>query len=250
MKSLLKNISNIFFVLLAGWLIVTPAKASDIIINNPLAENLTKAITNFRARPAFFNKAKLVAVADKALTVDYNKSIYKILINEQTRLMRRYGGVAKLEEFKANQLLLISGKRISPDTIEAKYIFNWSIEKYQGAYVGVIDSISLDNAVVILKTTSRGPLTIRLEEGSKILHRNDEKSLADLVVGAKVVVTGLWDKQAKTITEIQKIVVLIMPSDKSVGVKQKIKQEIVSFGREIRQIETTAADAISSLINK
>ncbi len=245
-----KNISYIFFVLLATWLIALPVKANDILVNNQITENITKAITNFRARPAFFNKAKLVTISDKTLTVDYNKSIYKILIVDNTKLMRRYGGQAKLSEFSVGQSLLISGKRISQDIIEARLIHNWSIEKYRGAYVGVVDIISLENKTITLKPSARGTLLVTVDDSSKIIYRNDEKSLASLINNTKVVVTGLWDKNNKTITEVEKIVILTIPTDKPVGMKQRIKQEIASFSKEVKKIENSAISVVGGLIKQ
>lgn len=248
MKYTVKNISNIFFVLLALGLLAQPALANDLLVNNQITENITKAINNFRARPAFFNKAKLIEVNDKTLTVEYNKATYKVLIMDKTKLMRRYGGEAKLVEFKPGQILLVSGKRIAQDTIEARLIHNWSIEKYWGSYVGVVDKVILDNKALSLKTSSRGVLEVTLDDSVKILYRNETKNLSDLIVGAKIVVVGMWDKNGKTISEVQKIVLLSSPTDKPVGMKQRIKQEIASFGREIKKIETETVNVVGGLI--
>lgn len=248
MRNRLKNISNIFFILLISFTVAWSVRAGETLSNNSVVDNITKAVTNFRVRPAFFNKAKLADINGSVLAVEYNAVLYKVIIDETTKLMRRYGGAAKLDEFVSGQTLLVSGKRISNDTIEAKLIHNWSIEKYSGAYIGVIDNINEIGEGFVLKTTSRGELNTILDNESKILDRKNELEFIELIKGMKVVVTGLWDKNNKTLTEVSKVVILTSPTERPLGMTQKIKQGIVGFSQKLKQIEVETKSAVISLI--
>jgi len=139
------------------------------------------------------------------LTVSKDDKTYTVKVTDKTLLLRKFGAKADLSEFSVGDILSVRGKWTdeAKTVLEARVIRNLSIQKRRGTFWGTIKSKG-DNSFV-LASVNRGEQTVYLGE-TKIVNRKEETiTFADLQVGDRVRVSGLWDNKLNKITEVSKI---------------------------------------------
>jgi len=164
-------------------------------------------------KPVYFYKTELQNIDGQTLTVLYKNKTYTILVTDKTKLLRNFGSKSNLKEFGVGSILQIYGRRENNTIIEAQLIRNKSIQKRKGTLVGNIVSLDTATQKFVIKSSNRTNITVTVDATTKILQQNTAKSFSDLVLGVKVVATGMWDKSNSTLTEVSKVV--IMPAIKS-----------------------------------
>ncbi|MBI5734185.1 MAG: cupredoxin domain-containing protein [Candidatus Kerfeldbacteria bacterium] len=162
----------------------------------------------FKARPVFFNKAILKTIDGQTLTVTVKDKIYTVNVTDKTKLLRKYGAKSNLGEFAVGNSLQIYGKRTAETVVQASLIRNSSIEKKHGTFLGTIESLDSSAQKFVLKPVSRAKVTVTVLADTKIMYKSKAQTFADLVVGSKLAVSGMWDKSNNTVTEVTKIVVI------------------------------------------
>jgi hypothetical protein len=197
---------KVFLVLILMAVVALPLWAEET--NNSNSVNSFDKIKFFKSRPIFFNQAILKTIDGQILTVTVKDKVYAVSVSDKTKLLRKYGAKSNLAEFKVGHKLQVYGKRTAELTMSASLIRNSSIEKKRGTFLGVIESLDLANQKFVLKPTNRAKVTVTVSAATKIIYKSKTLSFADLAVGSKLAVAGVWDKSDNTVTEVSKIVTI------------------------------------------
>lgn len=146
-------------------------------------------------------------ISESTLTVtDKDQKSYTVYITDKTKLKRRFWGESNLSEFSVGNTVNVIGtwKDEGKTQIDAIMIRNTSIQKVNGTFMGTITSKSETGFVI--SNLKRETQTVNLNNSSRIINRIEGIiSLADLQVGHRVRVKGLWDRTLKTISEVSQV---------------------------------------------
>ncbi len=150
--------------------------------------------------------AEVNAVGDGTITAEKDGKTYTVNTDTKTKLRRHFWGKSELAEFSIGNMVNIWGTWAdeTQTTINAKMIKNLSIMKRHGAFFGTIKSLG-DNSFVIT-SVHRGDQTVTVATTTKYLNRREQAiAFADLQVGHRVRIKGLWDKSNNTVTEVVQV---------------------------------------------
>ena len=157
---------------------------------------------------------KLTAKTDTTLTVEKDGKSYTVNMDSNTQLRRRFWGKAELSEFSIGNIVNVIGLW-TDDThtaINAKLIRNVSIQKRFGVFFGEVKSLLSGGWVMSTKSENRADQTVTVSGSTKFENRKGETmTQADVKVGHKVRVRGLWDKTLNTITEVTQVKDFALP---------------------------------------
>jgi hypothetical protein len=173
-------------------------------IKNGLLEkvkNFVKKNLKFEARV----KGKITIIGENIFTITGDDGTFQVNITDKTKLLRKFGGKSSFGEFSVGDELMVFGKFTdeTKSIIDAKTIKNNSIQKRFGAFFGKVTTKNTDNFVI--ETEERGIQTVYFGN-AKFVQRNETVMIyADLKVGDRVRVKGVWDKTLSKITEVIQI---------------------------------------------
>lgn len=137
------------------------------------------------------------------LTVTKDGVANSVLVDNNTRLRRRFWGKATLEEMSVGDLVNVLGKWTdeAKSTIQARLVRDTSIQKKYGVFFGTVTSLS-----PFIMDTHRGAQTVTFSTASKFVNRKGETmGQVEILVGHRVRVRGLWDSKLNTITEVAQV---------------------------------------------
>lgn len=166
----------------------------------------------FGKRPHLAN-ALVTAVNSSTLTVTVNGKTYTILTDSNTRFGRKFWGKGSLSDISVNDRINVIGTWTdsSQTSIQATLVRDLSVQKRRGVFFGEVTSLTSNGFV--MKTIQRGNQTITITGSTKLINRKEQTiTQADIKVGDKVRVSGLWDNVANTITETTKIKDFTLPA--------------------------------------
>lgn len=130
---------------------------------------------------------------------------YIVNTDSSTHFERRFWGKGTLDEMQVGDTLNVIG-RWTDDThtaINAVLVRDLSIMKRFGVFFGTVSSITSDGWVM---TTQRGDQTVAVSLTTKFINRRGETiTKAEVKVGDRVRVRGLWNKTNNTITEVREV---------------------------------------------
>lgn len=149
---------------------------------------------------------KITEIGNNYLKItDKEGKAYQVNITEKTQLRRHFWGKASLNEFSVGDEVNVIG-RYTDETktvIEAVLIRNNSIQKRWGAFFGEVISKNSDNFVI--KTLNRGEITVYFGNAKFVGNDNKNLTYADLKVGQRVRVKGVWDKTLSKLMEVEEV---------------------------------------------
>lgn len=166
-----------------------------------------------KIRPkAAIGGGKFVSVSGSTITATGNNGkTYTILTDATTQIVRRFGGIATLSEFQVGDILNVVG-RYTDDartTIQATTVRDLSIQKRKGAFAGTVTSLT--SGGFVMQPNKRTTQTVTLGS-AKLVDKNGQAiAAADIQVGHKVQVKGVWDSANSTITEVSDVKDLSLP---------------------------------------
>lgn len=140
------------------------------------------------------------------LTVTKNGKTYSVLVDAKTQLRRRFWGKSTLSEMNIGDSLSVIGKWTdnTQTTIQATSVRNLSVQKRSGVFFGTVSSLS--GTGWVMGTIRRGNQTVTVSSTTSFINRSGQTiTRADVKVGNRVRVRGLWDSQANTITEVTQV---------------------------------------------
>lgn len=146
--------------------------------------------------------ATVTAKDGATLTVTKDGKTVTVVTDSKTIFRRKYWGKSTLDEISVGDVINVHGKW-ADDTktkIIAWLIRDTSIQKRNGVFVGKVTGLSASGWV--METVNRGSLTVAISSSTKLVNRKGETIVqADIKVGDRVRVKGLWDKKLSTLTE-------------------------------------------------
>lgn len=174
-------------------------------IKKNIVQEVKDKLKNLRFGARF--NGTLLAIDGNTLTVAANNgNTYTVFVSDKTQLRRRFWGQAQLAEFSVGDKLNVIGKwkDDAKTQVDAQIIRNSSIQKRFGVFFGNITSKSDSNFV--MQTISRGTQTVFFDSSTKFVNRRGEgMSYADVQVGHRVRVKGLWDNKLNKIIEVTQV---------------------------------------------
>lgn len=157
---------------------------------------------------AAIGSGKITAKTDTSLTVEKDGKSYTVNMDSKTQLRRRFWGKAELSEFSIGNIVNVIGLW-TDDThtvINAKLVRNVSIQKRFGVFFGEVKSLLSGGWVMSTKSENRADQTVTISSNTKFENRRGETvTQADVKVGHKVRVRGLWDRTLNTVTEVTQV---------------------------------------------
>lgn len=187
---------------------------------------------------AFVTNATLTAVSGSTMTVTKDSKSYTITTTSTTKFRRSYGGLTTIAEFSVGNKVDITGKwaDTAKTSIAAATIRNRSIMKMRGTFIGEVTTKSGNS--IVLKSKSRGNQMVTLTASTKYVGRNQKPiSLADVAVGHKIRVKGMWDKTLNTVTEVTQVKDFNVPA-KAVSVTPTVGASVSASPTEMMMSPT------------
>lgn len=141
-----------------------------------------------------------------SLTVSKDGKNYTVNVDSNTKYRRHFWGTSSFAEIAVNDHVNIWGKFTddAQTTILATMIRNLSIQKRRGTFFGTISSKGTNTFV--MHTLNRGDQTVTVDSTTKLVKRDQTiMTFADLAVGDRVRIKGVWDKTNSTITEVTQV---------------------------------------------
>lgn len=165
-------------------------------------DGIKQKVENFKNQMAKIIGGEITALSGTTLTVSKDGKTYSVNTDANTHFQRHYWGKSSLAEFSVGNKVNIHGK-FTDDTktsILARLVRNLSIMKRHGVFLGDVTLKNGDNFVINSK--GRGDQTVYFTASTKFVKRNEQSmTYADLKVGDRVRVKGVWDKSLNQITE-------------------------------------------------
>lgn len=193
----------------------TPSPGTPKQIRQEVQEQVKNRLEELKDKlnwllPFGFNQVELKVISGTTipadLTVSKGDKTYTVKVMAKTVLLRKFGGKSDLTEFSVGDILSVRGKWTdeAKTILEARVIRDLSIQKRKGTFWGTIKSKG-DN-LFVLSSANRGDQTVYLAGDTKIVNRKQETIIfAELLIGHRVRVSGLWDNKLNKITEVTKI---------------------------------------------
>ena len=215
-----KKITNFAFVGVLGLNLFRPGVAIDKDRNSTptgekrerIEERIEERVENreekreaFKNTRATLKNVKVTSIGTSSVTVDNAGVSVVVNITDKTELRRKFWGKSNIDEISIGDSVQVIG-RWTDDTktaINAVMIRNESIQKRHGTFFGTVKSVSSTGFVI--STIHREDETVTVGSAKLINRKEAVITLADIKVGDRVRVKGMWDSSAKTITEVGEI---------------------------------------------
>jgi hypothetical protein len=139
------------------------------------------------------------------ITITKDTKTYSIQTDDKTQFRRLFWGKSSFDEIQVGDTIQVFGKWTdeAKTIILARSIRDVSIQKRFGVFFGVVQSLTSNGWVMTTISTKRDNQTVTINTSTKLTNRKGETiSQADIVVGHRVRVKGMWDRANNTVTEV------------------------------------------------
>jgi len=185
---------------------MTPVWAKDLPNTaNQAFQKIERQYSRSKNKDAVIGRGKVDGVNENSIVVTRDKGgQITVLIDERTKIFRRYEGKGSLKEIKIGHEVNVVGKMEGDGTtMRALMIRDLSIEKRFGEFKGTVKSLS--GQIIILKSKGRGDVRVDLT-GARILDkRGKEVTVSSIQPGYVVKAKGVWDSSDNTMTEVEAV---------------------------------------------
>ncbi len=210
------DIKKLFIVGSIGLTVVSPALAEGPRIKIK-EEFRAEAGEKVGSRPGLLKKAfelrgkasigsgQVTAKDGTTLTVTSEGKTYTVQTDAKTQFRFKFWGKGNLDAIAVGHTVNVIGKwqDDARTTVLARQIRDLSLQKRFGVFIGEIKSLLSGGWVMSTKSEKRADQTVTVSSSTKFVNRKEERiAQSDIVVGHKVRVKGLWDKEANTVTEV------------------------------------------------
>ena len=231
---------------------------------------LGKCPSSLPATEVLIKGAKVTEVGTDLIKVSVFGYNYSVDI-KNSKLVRHYWGTSEIDEFSSGDIVNVFGYLDENDNylVHAQTVRNVSIQKVHNTFKGVIENIDTTSSSFVLKTEERGNQTVVVSSETKIVKsqkvvcvkapcpaREIVGSFADLKVGGKVIVRGIWDK---ALSKIQaKLIIIgqdipeenVRPWFKKILPFEKIEKQIGKIEEKIEKKSTQGVEAVENRIKE
>lgn len=157
-------------------------------------------------KKAEIGRGTITAINGTDLTVMKGSKSFLVHTGSGTVLKRRFGAMAKWSEFATGQYVDVKGTWAdeAKTQVNATWIRNWSIQKRNGVFNGVVSSVT--GSGFVLNSFGRGSQSVFPDGSTKIVDRKGNTlTLGNILVGHRLTVKGVWDRTNHTVTEVTHI---------------------------------------------
>ena len=153
---------------------------------------------------------QLESITSSVLTVSHHGLIWTVNVAENTKLVRRFWGASKFAEFQVGDLLNIKGTLVEGQlAINANHIRNTSIR--EANFSGKVESVTAPDTFVVVKPDGV-KRTVKVLADTVITNpKGETKAFADITVGSRVFVGGVWNRLTETVTA-RKVIIRSQPT--------------------------------------
>ena len=152
------------------------------------------------------NGLKAVAINGTTISgqVAYGTGVLNVAVttDSNTKFTRRYGGASSLSQFVVGDYLAVDGTlTVSGNTftIAAKKVEDNSIQMRNDSFGGIVSSVNTASSTFVLTSHERGMITVTITGSTKFFLNNSTTTSSQVVVGAWVVATGLFNNLNRTV---------------------------------------------------
>lgn len=180
----------------------------------------TKTAINNRHPKAAIGAGTITAINGTTLTVDKGGTLYTVKTGTfdrcTTKFIRRFGAASGISEMTVGHTLNVTGiweDVTAKTTVDACVIRDTSIQKRHGVFVGNVVSLTSTGWVMTTVRAKRDNQTVTVSASTKMTNRKNEAiTQADIKVGHRVSVRGLWDSTNNTATEVTNVKDFSLPT--------------------------------------
>lgn len=154
---------------------------------------------------AAISSGEVTAIDGTTLVIKKDDTIITVLTDDKTQFRRRFWGKGFLSEIAVGHSVNVIGQWVDEEktTIQARIVRDVSIQKRYGVFFGVIQSLTDGGWVMTTVSGKRENQTVTIGASTKLVNRKEETiTKTDIVVGHRVRVKGLWDRENNTVTEV------------------------------------------------
>lgn len=158
-----------------------------------------------RSNRIVIGNGKVTAKNGTTLTVQKDSTTYTVTTDTSTEFRRKFWGKSSLDEVVVGNMVNVIGHWADSahTSVLAKQVRDLSIQKRYGIFFGEVKSLGASGWVMSTISDKRADQTVTVSSTTKFTNRKEEAiTQADVKVGARVRVRGLWDSSANTVTEV------------------------------------------------
>jgi hypothetical protein len=142
-----------------------------------------------------------VDTENKIITAEKNGMTHTVDASSAT-FRRKYGAKCDIYELTMGDYIWVWGRMSEGNTIIAKKVKDYSIQKWRGLFIGTIIAIDSGSYTddqgrnyqqFTIESRHRGEQTIRVYETTRIQYRKESKTFSDLAVGQEIIAKGTWN---------------------------------------------------------
>lgn len=142
------------------------------------------------------------------LSIQKDSTTYTVLTDGKTQFRRRFWGKSSIDEISVNDTVNVIGKwtDTTHTTIQASLVRDVSIQKRFGVFFGQVLSVNANGWVMSTIGGNRPNQTVNVSTATKFTNLVGSIILqADIAVGHRVRVKGLWDNVTNMITDVREV---------------------------------------------
>lgn len=172
-------------------------------------EAASQALTITPNGKTVMTHGELSAVSGNTLTVKHHGLSWTVNVADTTRIVRRFWGKSTLAEFQVGDLLNVQGTLVEGQlAVNATLIRDASIR--EGDVTGKVDSVTAPDTFVVARADG-SKRTVKVASDTVITDMTGAtKTFADIVVGAHVRVSGVYNRLSEVLTS-RKVVIRKVP---------------------------------------
>lgn len=142
---------------------------------------------------------KVTAVNGTNFTLLAKKATYNVDASS-AKFFRRFGATSTLSDIQINDEVMVNGTVSSSTStlITAKIIRNLSLQAKNGSFEGTVSNLTPNGFTLSAK--NRKDQVIILTTSTTFVQENKTVSIANLINGSHVVVSGVWDRPNSNVT--------------------------------------------------
>ncbi len=154
---------------------------------------------------AAIGSGEVTAKSGTTLTVEKDGKSYTVLTDSQTQFRKRFWGKSSLDEILVGHTVNVIGiwTDDAHTTIQAKVVRDVSLQRRFGVFIGMVQSLTSNGWVMTTLSEKRENQTVTISGSTKLVNRREQPiTQADILVGHRVRVKGMWDRSTNTVTEV------------------------------------------------
>jgi hypothetical protein len=175
------------------------------IVGRVICQEVGNCSSDKPSTEVLIKAAKVTSVGVDTLGVSVFSYAYTINTKD-AKIVRQSWGSSNINEFSVGDVVNVHGYLDVSNSfiVHAKTVRNVSIQLKQGVFKGTVESVNTSSSSFVLKTEEKGSQTVNVTADTKITKGTTTATFADIQVGTKLLVRGVWNK---TLAKIQAILI-------------------------------------------